>query len=293
MGKDRVLELEQLASAVPFYDEHKVIIIDEAQELSKQSFGATLRLLEKKRPEHSHTHFILCTMDRNAIAKPIKDRCQTYKFWPVAADTIAEHLYTTLKALDTVDVDSVPEEFITQGLFMIADYAAGSVRAALAALERVVYADLWTPEEIQEELGYISADTLAELIMKLLQGDPAFFSHLKRSPDALSDFYYKSWAALLDAKLYVSGAFSEGALPEWKRKSATRFMANPASVDKVLEIYTDIFENSRYMKPDYFLSKLWSALFEIPTMHKPSQPASNTVLPTPSTKKVRRRKGDR
>lgn len=265
MGKDRVLDLEQLASSVPFYDGNKVIIIDEAQELSKQSFGATLRLLEKKRPSGASTYFILCTMDRNAIAKAIKDRCETYKFWPVPSDEIAEKLYGTLKE-EVEDFDAIPEEFITKGLFMLSDYAAGSVRAGLAALERCVYGEIYDPQAIQEELGYISPDTLTNIITKLLKGDPTFFSDIKRSQEAINDFYHKSWTALLNSKLYLAGAID--LQPEWRKKNALQFMQFRDTVEKVLSIYEEIFENSKYMKPDYFLSKLWTGVFEVPQLTK-------------------------
>lgn len=274
-GKEGIKELESIATSMPFYDKSKVIIIDEAQELSKQSFGVALHLLEKKRPTNVDTHFILCTMDRNAIDKPIKDRCRTFKFWPVPSNVIAEYLFTTLEnTLSEEELNEIPEEFFKDGIFALADYAAGSVRAGISALERCVYGSLWESEEIQKELGYISPDSITRMIGYLIRGDTTLFTQLKRSQDAISDFFFKSWTALLDTKLYLEGALPAESLPDWKKRAAAEFRPYMDSVDKLLSVYAHIYENSRYIKPDYFITQLWKGFYEVPKMsrQKPVRP---------------------
>ena len=256
MGKDDVIELDTIASGIPFHDKKRVIIIDEAQELSNKSFGATLKLLEKKR---DNAYFIFCTMNVKSISQPIKDRGQTYKFWPVPEKLIAEYLFNFVK-----DDSSIPDEFIGNGLFLIASYANGSVRAALKYLSRCVDEHLLDTEDIERELGVISKDTLASLILKLLSGDPSFFAAMKSKEETIDDFFNKSWMALLEAKLYKAGGLNGLKIPDWKKKYNIKYLEYEKTIDKVLNIYEDVFEHSRYLKTDYFLTKLWNGVYAIP-----------------------------
>lgn len=261
MGKEDVVELEKLAGSIPFYDRNKIIIIDEAQELSKKGFGATLKLLEKKR---KNTYIILCTMNVRAIDKPVKDRCQVYRFWPVAPEVIAEYLFGLLR-----DRSDIPDTFFKEGIFLIADYSGGSVRAALQNAERCIYGEIFDKESIERELGFLSPDTLAGLITKLLRGDPKFFMQLRETNESIEEFYNKSWAALLEAKLRSMGAVDTSKLPAWKKKYHTQYLQYPEAIDKILGAYERIFESSKYLKSDYFLTKIYREMMEIPQLHKP------------------------
>lgn len=279
MGKEDVVDLEYKASSIPFHDKNNIIIIDEAQELSKKSFGVTLKLLEKKRP---NTYFILCTMDTNAISKPIKDRGQTYKFWPVNSQTMAEYLFKITEELDTDK--KIPDSFFQDGIFLISEYANGSVRAAIQNLERCLYGELYDKEIIEQELGLLSPDTLANLIMKLLTQDISFFSQLKNQ-ETIIDFYNKSWAALLEAKLVTKGALDGVTIQPWKKKYHQQYMRYESIVDKILTLYQNVFEMSTYLKNDYFLSKIWQTIYEVPILTKKNNPTTVSEQPKRRRKK--------
>lgn len=264
MGKDSVVELEKVARARPFFSPNKVIIIDEAQELSQKSFGVTLPLLEKTR---SNVYFILCTMDSTAFHKAVKTRTMEFDFKPVHSDTIAEYLFRKMEEHPDIDMDSIPDAFFQDGIFLISEYAEGSVRAAIQYLDRCVRSEIYDTETIEKELGIISNTTLTELIYKLLSGDVKFFSQLRKY-DSIEDFFNKSWTALLEAKLIYNNALTDVKLPPWKKESSTKIMRYSQTVDTVLRIYEEIFESGQYMKPTYVQTKLWSGIFEVPRIHQ-------------------------
>jgi len=222
MGKDDVVSIEKIVSVSPMYDKNKIIIIDEAQELSKASKGATLKLLEKKR---KNIYFILCTMDAKSIHKAVRDRCQQYKFKKVDTISISEYLFKILEIEDPNE--EVPEVFVTEGLTTIADNSDGSVRNALQHLERCLIGKFYTNEEIVHEFGFVSEEVMFSMIFKLLKKDVTVLSELKKID--MKEFFFKSRKILTDGMIYKMTGTSES---EWKIANAKKI----AKFDTVLDI---------------------------------------------------------
>lgn len=250
MNKDDVLSLRDNVDIDTFYDKNKIIIIDEAQELSKAGKGATLRLLEKKR---KNVYFILCTMNFNILnkelKKALKSRGQTYKFRGVLSQDIAEYLYNVLKEEGLNE--TVPEKFITEGLFVVSSYAEGNVRDALQYLERCIVGNYYSKDDILREFGFITEEKAIELIMKILNKDKSFFTDIRKLE--IKDFYFYSWKILLETNLYSFTGYVE---EKWQQNSYEQFIKKPGLYD-LLKIYGELYKDiGIYFKDNLYLSRI-------------------------------------
>lgn len=241
MGKDDVAKLESVVSTAPMFDRKKVIIIDEAQELTKAGKGVTLKLLEKKR---KNAHIILCTMDIKAFDKAVKTRGQLYTFRSPSPTEIAEYLYDLVEKIGVV----VSEEFYESGIFTIAENCEGSVRYAVQNLERCIIGELYTEEQIQNELGFLSIDTLTKIILKICKKDP---SAIKDILDFSSkEFFYKAKKTLIDSAIYKNTGYLTA---DWKKGFAEK--VGRYDIDELLDILLRVDEGS-YFREDIFLYEL-------------------------------------
>jgi DNA polymerase III subunit gamma/tau len=103
---------------------HRVVIIDEAHMLSKNSFNALLKTLEE--PPEKVT-FILCTTEPHKLIDTVKSRCQIYEFHEVELKTL-ETYYQHIMELEGVNVD----------VSAAALKANGSVRDGLSILQKAL-----------------------------------------------------------------------------------------------------------------------------------------------------------
>lgn len=187
MGIEAVRKISNLVDFGTLFDKNRIIIIDEAQELSKAGKGATLHLLEKIR---RNVYFFLCTMNINAFDDAVKSRTQTYKFKPIKAILIAEYLFSILVKENLTD--KVPEEFISTGLHIISNGAKGNVRQSLQLLERCIESEYFSEEQIIKNLGLKPLQT--KVISQLLKINEKFKSVL---PPLEPDEYTKLKQSIL------------------------------------------------------------------------------------------------
>ena len=240
MGKGDVVSIEKIVNVSPMYDKNKIVIIDEAQELSKASKGATLKLLEKKR---KNVHFILCTMDVKSINKAVRDRTQQYKFRKLDSTSISEYLFKILEIEDPNE--ETPETFVTEGLTTIADNSDGSVRNALQHFERCMIGKFFTKEDIVREFGFVSEEVLFNMIFKILKKDATVLNELQKID--MKEFFFKSRKILTDSQIYKMTKVSESS---WKEKNAKAI----AKYDTVLDILNAY---SKISLMPYFLDSIY------------------------------------
>jgi len=252
MGKDDIAELENTLMLAPRYDGKKVIIIDEAQALSKTAKGATLTLLEKQRKD---TYIILCTMDIDSFDKAVRSRGPNYKFKSPSSSEIAEYLLNYTEKLDLSTDDSM-EEFYTKGLFTIAENCDGSIRTAVQNFERCVTGEFFTVAEIEREFNIISNDKLADLICKLCNKDKDAIKAIKEF--GAKDFYYKLFKTLTDTYVYQTSGYLDQA---WKQRLSDNLIRNcPIPVEEIIDNLKDVDANG-YFKEDLFLFGLAKSFF--------------------------------
>lgn len=271
MGKDDVLKLENIVSSAPMFDKNRVVIIDEAQELSKAGKGVTLKLLEKKR---SNAFIILCTMDIDAFDKAVKSRGQLYTFRNPTAEEIANHLFQIVEKEDV----NPPDEFFTDGLLTLAENCEGSVRFAVQNLERCLAGEFYTSDSIEKELGFLSNGKLTSMILKLLNKDGSVIKEILDF--SAKDFFYKASKTLTDAYIYLKSGYISA---DWKKGFATS--VEKYNLTELIDVLMDVSQE-KYFREDSLIYALAKYMDKTPPViqfqEKPKEINTRTPVRTPT-----------
>lgn len=126
-GIEDIKELRDGARVLPFDSKYKVYIIDEVHMLSKDAWGALLKILEEP---PKHVIFILATTEFAKVPDTIVSRCQVFTFKKPSERVLGE----SLKEIAKNEKRAVEPE----GLELIAILGDGSFRDALGVLQKVL-----------------------------------------------------------------------------------------------------------------------------------------------------------
>jgi DNA polymerase III gamma/tau subunit len=245
MAKEDVMRLEETISSASMFGGKRVLIIDEAQELSKTSKGLTLKLLEKKRQD---AYIILCTMNPDAFDKSVRSRGLYYQFKSPSSFDIAEYLFKLTEQFGK----NVPDSFIQEGLLAIAENCEGSVRMAVQNLERCLAGELYTAEAIQNALGFLSNTKLFDLVSKILNQTTEVFKEIRTME--LKDFFYASYKFVSDCLIYLRTKTVDVA---WKAEQYDKLSKQQVKVAELFNLYADIdHKMGAFFKPTYCLARL-------------------------------------
>ena len=163
-GIDEIRALRESMKYKAIYTRHKVVIIDEVHQITKEGFNALLKTLEEPPP---NTVFIFATTEFNKVPATIVSRCQHFEFRKISHKDIINHL-----------MEITQKEGITimpSGLALIAEAADGSMRDAQSLLDQAVafsgvnIAD----DDLKTILGTIGQDMLMRFSSVVLDEKPA------------------------------------------------------------------------------------------------------------------------
>ncbi|MDA3792687.1 MAG: DNA polymerase III subunit gamma/tau [Elusimicrobia bacterium] len=126
-GVDNIRELRENVKFAPSTSKYKIYIIDEVHMLSKSAFNAILKTLEEP---PSHVIFIMATTEPEKVLDTVVSRCQTFNFKLISNKKIMD----TLK--DIAEKEKI--KYDSEGLWMIARAAAGSMRDAQSIMDQVL-----------------------------------------------------------------------------------------------------------------------------------------------------------
>lgn len=150
----------------PLYSKHRVIIIEEADQISGAAINALLKTLENPCPWN---HFILLSMmDKKGIPAAIKSRCQTFKVKPLEITSLMMCMKNILEKEELWGAPKIPQEFFLEGLSYIANVSNGSMRNAVQFLEQCVMNEAWTLKEIKPLLDVLDEAAIWEILDALL-----------------------------------------------------------------------------------------------------------------------------
>ena len=248
MGKADVLALKQKIASPAMIDKNKIVIIDEAQELTKSGKGVVLELLEKKR---KGTYIILCTMAIDSFETAVKSRGSLYNFRPSNSEIVAEYLFNLSKEFDLPDTPEI-EEFFIKGIFMIAENCDGSIRMAIQNFERCMIGEFYTERQIEQEFSIISNEKLSDLVLKLANKDSSCIKDIKQFGS--KDFFYKALKTLNSAYLYLSTGYIS---QSWKKQLAERL--RDKNIEFILKKFLEV-DAGIYFKEDLFMFNLATIL---------------------------------
>ncbi len=254
-GKDDVVSFGQAAEAMPMFDRKKVLIIEEADQLSAQAKNAMLKLLERPR---EHVVFILLSMVNGGVPVAIQSRCQTYSFKPFTTQEVMLALKGIMDQTGVWLDNDIPNSFKLQGIAAISTAARGSLREAIQYYEKCLIGKYFTPQDIRENLGLVDEETIASLLGKLLNKDLSFFNDIY-SID-INEFFTIAYSGLSDALIYKIAGFTKNSYYE----KTIAGMSTSSELESLLSVFTDISENNSkpYLPKSYFYTKLATWFFE-------------------------------
>jgi DNA polymerase-3 subunit gamma/tau len=162
-GIDQIRELRETVKYAPARSRYRVIIIDEAHQISKDGFNALLKTLEEPPP---HVVFMMATTESQKIPETILSRCQRFQLRSI---TLAD-IFERLKWI--VSQEKLPVQ--DAALREVARSAHGSLRDALSLLDQVIaFAPQGaTVEDVRRLLGLLPGEFVRSFSETVRQGVP-------------------------------------------------------------------------------------------------------------------------
>ena len=126
-GIDEIRDLLERAAYKPSVGRFKIFMIDEAHQLTKDSFNALLKTLEEP-PDY--LKFVLATTDPEKMLPTVLSRCLQFNLRPMAPEVVAEHLQHVLDA-EQVGYD-------TGSIRLLSRAARGAMRDARSLTDQAI-----------------------------------------------------------------------------------------------------------------------------------------------------------
>jgi len=112
---------------MPMLLDYKVIILDEAHQLTNEAQSSLLKVLEDA---PKHVIFILCSTHASKILPAVRNRCQKHTFGTL----VKSEMVSLLEEVTTLEGEDLPRAAYEA----IVDATGGSPRAALVSLQKVL-----------------------------------------------------------------------------------------------------------------------------------------------------------
>jgi DNA polymerase III subunit gamma/tau len=159
-GIDQIRELREMVRYAPANSRYKVVILDEAHQLTDEASNALLKTLEEP-PER--VVFILATTRAEDLVETIKSRAQLFQFRALSFKEIAEEI-ERITGEENIKIEP-------GAVAVLARAAEGSVRDGLSLLEQAISysGDAITDLQVRELLGVVAESVLDDLVEAISQ----------------------------------------------------------------------------------------------------------------------------
>jgi len=163
-GIDDARDLRDRVTFVPVRDRYKVVIIDEAHQITSEGFNALLKVVEEP-PEH--VVFVFATTEPEKVLGTIRSRTHHFPFRLVPPARLMQHLQDICRRED-VTVEPA-------ALSLVVRAGGGSVRDSMSVLDQLIAgADGDVDAELATALlGYVPESLLDDLVDALAAVDGA------------------------------------------------------------------------------------------------------------------------
>ena len=154
-GIDQIRELREMVRYAPASGRYKVVILDEAHQLTDEASNALLKTLEEPPPG---VIFILATTRAEDLVETIKSRAQVFNFHALEFKEIAGQIEKIAKQ-EKLKIEP-------GAVAVLARAAQGSLRDGLSLMEQAIaYSDdTITDANVRELLGVVAESVLDDLV---------------------------------------------------------------------------------------------------------------------------------
>ncbi len=180
-GKGKVEQIAKDLPSSPFMSKYKVVIFDEAHEITSAAQNLLLKVIEDG---YAHVYFIFCTNKPEKLIGTFVDRCSIMHFGRISQDLILKLLYNVAE-FEAMELN--PEV-----LALIAKEARGVPRNALVWLKQVSDEGSWSIEAAKDIIDItLDADDpqIIEISKTLIKGNfkPAWQAYDKIKKKATAE----------------------------------------------------------------------------------------------------------
>lgn len=247
-GIDEIRGIKESIKFTPAFLKYKVLILDEAHQLSKDAANALLKILEEP---PAYAVFILATTEAHKMIPTIASRCQKFEFHKLSFEEMVKKLNYICKK---EELDCEPE-----AINLIVAASDGSMRDAEAKLNQIISffsGQKIKADDVKSLLGLVDINLLFELSEMLAKKDKAkalkFLSdNLEKGLDineftkAIVDYLRKLLILKIDPNLTESIMPGETKdLKERAVKQATEF--EEVSLKKLLDLILEAENKGKY-----------------------------------------------
>jgi DNA polymerase-3 subunit gamma/tau len=247
-GIDEIRGIKESIKFTPAFLKYKVLILDEAHQLSKDAANALLKILEEP---PAYAVFILATTEAHKMIPTIASRCQKFEFHKLSFEEMVKKLNYICKK---EELDCEPE-----AINLIVAASDGSMRDAEAKLKQIISffsGQKIKADDVKSLLGLVDINLLFELSEMLAKKDKAkalkFLSdNLEKGLDineftkAIVDYLRKLLILKIDPNLTESIMPGETKdLKERAVKQATEF--EEVSLKKLLDLILEAENKGKY-----------------------------------------------
>lgn len=156
-GIDSIRRLRDQLQYAPLSGDVKVILLDEAHMLSKNSQEALLKMLEEPPP---YVRFMICTTNPESLKPTFKRRCHQYELTPLKPPETMQ-LIKKILAKEKRDIKKFPRSVAE----LIVELADGSAGQALKLLDMVL--DMTNAESMLETLNTVGVSASNKEVIDL------------------------------------------------------------------------------------------------------------------------------
>ena len=230
-GIDEIRELLERAAYKPAVGRFKVFMIDEAHQLTKESFNALLKTLEEP-PDY--LKFVLATTDPEKMLPTVLSRCLQFNLRPMAPEVVHEHLVRVLQA------EGVAHDELS--LRLLSRAARGSMRDGLSLADQAIAygGGTLTGDGVRAMLGSVERGHASRFVRALAARDGRA---VLAGVDALREHGLSAAGALEEMTALLQQMAIEqavpGALPETDPETIeTRALAALLAADETQLLYS-------------------------------------------------------
>ena len=251
-GKDTIVGLSSLLKTKPMFSKKRVILLEEADQLSNAARYALLKILEQP---NANTHFILLSMESNGIPNSIKSRCQVYNVKLLDVKSTMYALKHVLEEEELWKDENIPDDFKVNGLSTIAISSKGSLRMALQNLESCVVNQAYTKDEIEKLLNTVDEISTYKVLGGILSKskDEGLWNNIySYDPQELYNYIT---VILADVMVYKQTGF----IKDERFEQSTKSLASSPNLDRLFDTLTlSPILNKPYMRKADLLCALMS-----------------------------------
>ncbi|PHQ43919.1 hypothetical protein Z052_01915 [Halorubrum sp. C191] len=140
--------------------DHKIIFLDEADQLSRDAQPALRRIFEDF---HDVTRFALSVNYPSQVISPIQSRCSMFRFSRLTDEQVTA---TLIEIAEAEGVDYEPD-----AIEALARDARGDMRSAINALQSAAIEGEVTEDVVSSIVGIVDDDLVGTILQKAMEGD--------------------------------------------------------------------------------------------------------------------------